>query len=254
MCHDVEKLHDYLSWINTETYEPIPTRLEEALYDEAKADFFHVGNEIMASILDDLHLIDTEWKTRSRIQKRIHHSILSTVAPFIYKSSYRSHHKEILEWNNMETALSGTFMKLPRRGGKTEAAAQMAATLMKNIPGLILSIIGPGGRQVKGKGSIKSLIREIVENVYKLKITNTDECIIYEPTPGDVRKIFALPGGSPNTYVHFSQVSSFANVSRALFPLLVDSNIRFRAAPIFTLIDKDTRGRHRSSTQSHNAS
>lgn len=205
MCFDIDKLNSELSWINHEAYEPIPTRLEEALFDDAKTDFFHAGNEIMASIRDDERLIDSEWKSRSRIQKTVHHQMFSTVAPFIYKNSYKSHLKAILEHNDFEKCIGGIFMKMPRRGGKTEAAAQGCAMIMKNLPNSIISIIAPGGRQAKGKGSIKSLILEILQNVFKLPVRNTEECIIYEPFAGDVRKIFALPGGSPNTYVYTSR-------------------------------------------------
>lgn len=264
MCFDIDKLNRELSWINHEVYEPIPTRLEEALFDDAKTDYFHTGNEIMENLREDERLIDQTWKTRSRIQKRVHHEMFSTVAPFVYKSSYKSHLKAILEHNNFEKCLSGIFMKMPRRGGKTEAAAQGCAMIMKNLPNSIISIIAPGGRQAKGKGSIKSLILEILQSCLKLNVRNTDECILYELPGGDQRKIFALPGGSPNTYVLLSCLLFFSGKRQIVFivfslslPLLVDStnnNALCFAFPILTPIDVDVCSRHSCSLQHSNES
>lgn len=201
MCYGIGELNHRLKFLRTNEYVPIPNRLQEALSDESKMDHFYIGNETMKNIHDDLNAIDTRWKTRSRIQKEIHHEVLSCAAPLIYKSSYKSHQKLILEYNRFEKCLAGIFVKMPRRAGKTEAIAQIMAVLMKNIPNLIISIVAPAGRQAKGRAGIKSLILEILRNALDVDVHNTEECLLYTPSEGDTRKIFAFPGGSPDTYV-----------------------------------------------------
>lgn len=203
MCYQITRLNDHLQRINTSEYFAIPTRLEEALNDVGKQDDFHLGNEIMKNIQDDFNTIDTKWKTRSRIQKKIHHAILSGIAPLIYKSSYRTHQKLITRINRFIACLAGNFIRMPRRAGKTEAVAQALAVIVKNVPGVTISVVAPSARQSKGKSGIKALVLDILENALDVHDFNhTDESIFYTPSPGDTRKLYAFPGGSPDTYVY----------------------------------------------------
>jgi len=180
------------------------TRLEEVEHG------FHTnriqqGHTAMQSMRDALAKIDTDTFHRSKDQRLIQHRIMGGIARFVYGPELKAHELEIKQYNRFESLQQEIFLTAPRRGGKTQAIAQICAAMMVCLPNVEIAAFAPSSRAAGGDTGLMGHVKRILETtygIYQWERTN-EESLFYKKSDGDIRKFHAYPGGAKNTYVLF---------------------------------------------------
>jgi len=125
-----------------------------------------------------LKSLDELCGTRTNVQKAIHFWCMQSILPHIYGKEWGTESLRVLRAHGLQKVNLEVFCLLPRRFGKTVAAALFALAAALHIPGFRVCIISTGMRASSGLASyVKSFLRQNNERVCR----STNEQLVIAP-------------------------------------------------------------------------
>jgi hypothetical protein len=94
---------------------------------------------------------------------------------------------------------------MPRRAGKSESVAQTVSAALLTIPGLHCSVFAPSSRAAGSESGLMGHVMRLLSKFFDVTKFHTQnhETLWIKKEEGDIRKFFAYPGNSTETYVYF---------------------------------------------------
>jgi len=123
---------------------------------------FETGNDIMDSIRSNLAILDKKLWNRSADQRAVHKELMASRAEFIYKGAFRTHEKQIREYNDFPNVKTATALTAPRQLGKTTCFALYSTAEFMSVPGSRIVIVANAARSAGKDSGMLYLIREML--------------------------------------------------------------------------------------------
>ena len=159
------------------------------------------GHRIYHQIYEMLAKLDSLTYYRTHNQRVIQLAILSGLARYIYGQAIINNEIEIMEHNGFEALLRIIGLTMPRRGGKTEAVAQIIAVLLLCVPNIKIIAVAPSIRAAGGDSGLMGHVRRILVQILKHPANKIygkkdETMILLGPEPNDRRCFHSYPGGA----------------------------------------------------------
>ncbi len=131
---------------------------------------------------------------RSEDQITMHDKMICALIPFAYGDALIGNEKEIMEYNNVSKLYAVFVAMMPRRFGKSQCAALLAAIAILAFPHYKVLIITNNTRSASSEMGMLQKIKDYLLTIFNINTfqSNNKEVLSYAYSDSDIRYVYAF--------------------------------------------------------------